>query len=119
MEADSRYVHILWIIAKPDGPWTTRQIQNLLMVLGDRAEEFRLLICDRVGQFAASFDAVLDGAGIEAVKIRPQKSSRTPMPKGRNHRPARGHRPDTCTLMTLPTVATQEWRMLDGHCLLR
>ena len=61
IEVDSRYVHILGVTANPDGPWTTQQIRNLLMDLGDRA-----------GQFTASFDAALATAGIEAVKIPPR-----------------------------------------------
>jgi putative transposase len=46
--------------------------RHLLMDLGDRAAGFRFLIRDRAGQFTASFDAVLEGAGIEAVKIPPR-----------------------------------------------
>jgi putative transposase len=72
MEAGSRYVHILGVSANPDGPWTVQQIRNLLMDLGDRAADFRFLVRDRAGQFTEAFDAVLAGAGIEAVKIPPR-----------------------------------------------
>ena len=72
IEIGSRYVHILGVTANPDGPWTTQQIRNLLMDLGDRAADFRFLVRDRAGQFTASFDALLASAGIEAVKIPPR-----------------------------------------------
>jgi putative transposase len=42
------------------------------MDLGDRAADFRYLVRDRAGQFTGAFDAVLAGAGIEAVKIPPR-----------------------------------------------
>ena len=72
IEVGSRYVHILGVTANPDGPWTVQQIRNLLMDLGDCAADFRFLIRDRAGQFTEAFDAVLAGAGIEAVKIPPR-----------------------------------------------
>jgi len=72
IEVSSRSVHILGITANPDGPWTTQQIRNLLMDLGDRAADFRFLVRDRAGQFTASFDAALTAAGIETVKIPPR-----------------------------------------------
>ncbi len=72
MEVGSRCVHILGVTANPDGPWTTQQIRNLLMELGDRAAGFRFLVRDRAGQFTAAFDTVLAGAGIEVVKIPPR-----------------------------------------------
>jgi transposase InsO family protein len=72
IEVGSRYVHILGVTANPDGPWTTQQIRNLLMDLGDRAADFRFLVRDRAGQFTVSFDALLADAGIEAVKIPPR-----------------------------------------------
>src|ERR1700755_1844354 len=75
-EVSSRYVHILGVTANPDGLWTTRQIRNLLMDLGDRAAGFRILARDRAGQFTTAFDAVLADAGIEVVKIPPE-SART------------------------------------------
>jgi putative transposase len=72
IEVGSRYVHILGVTANPDGPWTTQQIRNLLMDLGDRAADFRYLVRDRAGQFTDAFDAVLADAGIKAVKIPPR-----------------------------------------------
>jgi putative transposase len=72
IEIGSRYVHVLGVTANPDGPWTTQQIRNPLMELGDRAADFRYLVRDRAGQFTASFDAVLADAGTEAVKIPPR-----------------------------------------------
>jgi putative transposase len=72
IEVGSHYVHILGVTARPGGLWTTQQIRNLLMDLGDHAADFRFLVRDRAGQFTASFDAALAGAGIEAVKIPPR-----------------------------------------------
>jgi len=72
IEVGSRYVRILGVTAHPDGPWTTQQIRNLLMDLGDRAADFRFLVRDRAGQFTESFDVILTAAGIEAVKIPPR-----------------------------------------------
>ena len=72
IEVGSRCVHILGVTANPDGPWTTQQIRNLLMDLGESTADFRFLVRDRAGQFTASFDALLASAGIEAVKIPPR-----------------------------------------------
>jgi transposase InsO family protein len=72
LEAGSRYVHVLGTTTNPDGGWTTQQIRNLVMDLGDRVDEFRFLVRDRAGQFAASFDAVLADVGVETVKIPPR-----------------------------------------------
>jgi transposase InsO family protein len=72
MEVGTPYVHLIGLTAHPDGAWTTQQIRNVLLDLGDRAAEFRFLIRDRASQFTASFDAVLADAGITTVKIPPQ-----------------------------------------------
>ena len=57
--------------ANPDGPWTAQQIRSLLMDLGDHAGDFRFLVASGRAVAEAS-DAVLAGAGIEAVKIPPR-----------------------------------------------
>ncbi len=72
LEVGSRYVHILGVTANPDGPWTVQQARNLFMALGDRADQFKVLIRDRAGQFTAAFDAVLADAGITVCKIPPR-----------------------------------------------
>jgi putative transposase len=82
IEGGSCYVHILGVTAHPDGPWTTQQIRNLVMDLGDRAADSRFLVRDRAGQFTASFGALLASAGIKAVKIPPRSPHATPMPSG-------------------------------------
>jgi putative transposase len=89
LEVGSRYVHVLGTTTNPDGEWTTQQIRNLVMDLGDRGDEFRFLIRDRASQFTASFDAVLADVGIEAVRIPPrcrvrpalQRSKAAPLPR--------------------------------------
>jgi transposase InsO family protein len=72
LELGSRYVHILGVTTNPDGPWTAQQARNLLMDLGDRADQFKFLIRDRTGQFTDTFDAVLSDAGVTVCKIPPR-----------------------------------------------
>jgi transposase InsO family protein len=72
LEVGDRYLHILGVTARPDGPWTTQHARNLVMDLGEHVGRFRFLVRDRAAQFAASFDAVLTDAGIEVVKIPPR-----------------------------------------------
>jgi transposase InsO family protein len=72
LEVGSRYVHILGITTNPDGPWTVQQARNLLMDLGERADQFTVLIRDRARQFTDAFDAVLADAGITVYTIPPR-----------------------------------------------
>jgi hypothetical protein len=88
IEIGSRYLHIPGVTAHPDGPWTTQQIRNLLMDLGDRSTEFRFLIRDRAGQFTQSFDAVLASTGIQAVQIPPRSPRAKLSPNGSCSLPA-------------------------------
>jgi putative transposase len=87
LELSSRYVHILGTTANPDGPWATSQARNLVMDLGDRADEFRFLVRDRAGQFTVSFDAVLADVGIDVVKLPPAVRGRTVSPSDLCSRP--------------------------------
>jgi hypothetical protein len=72
LDVPNRYVHILGTTSHPTGAWTTQQARNLLMDLDHRAATFRFLVRDRAGQFTATFDSVLAGAGIDAVRIPPR-----------------------------------------------
>jgi len=72
LEVGSRYVHILGVTTNPDGPWSAQQARNLLMDLGERTEQFKVLIRDRAGQFTDAFDAVLADASIAVCKIPPR-----------------------------------------------
>ena len=72
LEVGDRHLHVLGVTAHPDGSWTTQQVRNLVMDLGENVARFRFLVRDSAGQFAASFDAVLADAGIEVVKIPPR-----------------------------------------------
>jgi hypothetical protein len=49
LEVPSRSVYLLGTTTNPDGRWTTQQIRNLVMDLGDRVTRFRFLVRDRPG----------------------------------------------------------------------
>jgi len=103
IEVGSRYIHILGVTAHPDGPWTTQQIRNLLMDLGDHTADFQFLIRDRAGQFTASFYAVLASTGIDPVGIPPRSPrANAYAEKVRPHRQDRDHRPDAHLRRTPP-----------------
>ncbi len=71
IEHATRRVHLAGITANPTGPWTTQAARNLTMRLGD-SHRFRYLIRDGARQFTRSFDNVLAGSGITAIRIPPR-----------------------------------------------
>jgi len=68
IEHGTRRIHPAGITAHPTGAWVTQQARNLLMNLGDRAEQFRFLIRDRDSKFTPAFDAVFTGADIGIIR---------------------------------------------------
>ncbi len=67
IEHATRRIRILGPTLHPTGQWTAQQARNLLMDLGDQADQVKFMIRDRGSNFAAAFDAVLADAGIRTV----------------------------------------------------
>jgi putative transposase len=72
IEVASRYAHILGTTAKPDGAWTTQQIRNLLMDLGERADQVSYMIRDRAGSSPPRSTRCSPDAGVTVAKIPPR-----------------------------------------------
>ena len=68
IEHGRRRVHLGGITAQPTGAWVAQQARNLLMDLGDRAEQFRFLIRDRDANFTPAVDAVFARADIRIIR---------------------------------------------------
>ena len=64
----TRRIRILGVTLHPTGDWTTQQARNLIMDLGDQAQQFKFMIRDRGSNFTAAFDAILAGGGIRTVR---------------------------------------------------
>jgi putative transposase len=67
IEHATRRIRILGITLYPSGEWTTQQARNLLMDLGEQANQIKFIIRDRGSNYTAAFEAVLADAGIRTV----------------------------------------------------
>jgi putative transposase len=67
VEHATRRIRILGVTLHPTGQWTAQQARNLLMDLGEQADQVKFMIRDRGSNFTAAFDAVLADAGIRTV----------------------------------------------------
>ncbi len=67
IEHATRRIPILGVTLHPTGEWTTQQVRNLMMDLGEQAHRVKFMIHDRGSNFTAAFDTVLADAGIRTV----------------------------------------------------
>jgi putative transposase len=67
IEHGTRCVHLAGITAHPTGAWVAQEARNLLMDLGQRADDLRFVIRDRDSKFTTVFDAVFTSIGIRVI----------------------------------------------------
>ena len=67
IEHATRRIRILGITLHPTGAWTAQHARNLIMDLGEQADQVKFMIRGRGSNHTAAFDAVLADAGIRTV----------------------------------------------------
>ena len=68
IEHATRRIRILGVTLRPEPEnWTAQQARNLIMDLGEQAQQAKFMIRDRGSNFTTAFDAVLAGTGIRTV----------------------------------------------------
>lgn len=67
----TRKVPLAGVTANPTGPWTTQAARNLTMHFGEH-HPIKFMIREGAGQFTRSFDSVLAGSGITAIRTPPR-----------------------------------------------
>jgi putative transposase len=68
IEHATRVMHIAGAVANPTGAWVAQQARNLVMDLGERAEEVRFLVRDRDAKFTRVFDEVFTSLGVRVIR---------------------------------------------------
>jgi transposase InsO family protein len=75
IEHATRVVRIAGATANPAGAWVAQQARNLVMDLGERAEQVRFLVRDRDAKFTRVFDEVFTPLGVRVIRT-PVRSPR-------------------------------------------
>ena len=77
IEHATRTIHIMGATTRPTGARVAQQARNLLMDLGERAEQIKFLIRDRDAKFTSVFDEVFAALGARVIKtpVRPHRAN--------------------------------------------
>ena len=77
IELETRRVHLAGVTAHPNGRWVTQQARNLLLVLGERGRQVRLVLRDHDAKFGRSFDDVFgcEGGEVLVTPVRAPKAN--------------------------------------------